>query len=146
MQLTSTRQRHFDVDRPTVWAAMSRVGDVGNWWPWLRCFEGAALTTGSVWQCVVQPPLPYSLRITIALDEVIAPRLVEATVAGDVTGDARLVLEEDETGCRAVLRSRLTAQQATLQLVARLAPPLARFGHDWVLDNAAQQFAERVRA
>lgn len=144
MELTTTRELHFDADRHAVWAAMSRVTDFPRWWPWLRGFDGAELATGSVWSCVIQPPVPYALRVTVALDEVVAPALVVATVAGDLSGTARLVLDDDGDGCRVVLSSRLTPHQGIPRLVARLAPAVARFGHDWVLEIGARQFADRA--
>ena len=144
MQLTTTRELHFDADRGTVWAAMSRVTDFPSWWPWLRRFDGTDLATGSVWSCVIQPPLPYVLRVTVTLDEVVAPALVVATVAGEVSGTARLVLDDDGDRCRAVLTSTLTPTHGIPRLVARLAPAVARFGHDWVLEIGARQFADRA--
>lgn len=144
MLLTTTRELHFDADRDSVWAAMSRVADFPTWWPWLRRFDGTDLVTGAVWSCVIKPPLPYELRVTVTLDEVVAPALVVATVAGEVTGTARLVLDEHGDGCRAVLSSTLTPDQGIPRLVARLAPAVARFGHDWVLEIGARQFADRA--
>lgn len=127
-----------------MWATLNRVTEFSSWWPWLRHFEGAELVSGSVWECVVQPPLPYALRFTVTLDQVVAPRLVHATVAGDVAGSASLVLEEDGAGCLAVFNSSLTPYQGVLRVVATLAPPVARYGHDWVLDTGARQFADLV--
>ncbi|MDP9020979.1 MAG: SRPBCC family protein [Actinomycetota bacterium] len=144
MRLTTTRELHFDADRDAVWAAMSRVADFPRWWPWLRRFDGTDLATGSVWSCVIQPPLPYALRVTVTLDEVMAPRLVVATVAGDVSGTARLVLHDDGDGCRGVLSSTLTPDHGIPRLVARVAPAVARFGHDWVLETGVRQFADRA--
>ena len=144
MQLSTRRELHFDADRDAVWAAMSRVADFPRWWPWLRRFDGTDLVTGAVWSCVIQPPLPYALRVTVTLEEVVAPALVVATVAGEVSGTARLSLDDDADGCRAVLSSTLTPQQGVPRLVARLAPAVARFGHDWVLEVGARQFADRA--
>jgi uncharacterized protein YndB with AHSA1/START domain len=144
MRLTSNRELRFDADRPTLWAAMSRVTDFPVWWPWLRGFDGTELAAGCVWSCVIQPPVPYVLHVTVAIDEVVPLSLVSATVDGDVRGTARLVLEDDGRGCRVVLASTLSPQQGVARVVARLAPPLARFGHQWVLETGARQFADRA--
>jgi hypothetical protein len=32
----------------------------------------------------------------------------------------------------------------TLRLMSRVAAPIARFGHDWVLDSGARQFIARA--
>ncbi len=144
MKIVSARRLHLDADRRAVWETMSRVTEFSNWWPWLRHFDGAELVTGSVWTCVVQPPLPYSLRFTVALDQVLAPSVVHATVAVDVTGTASVALQEEGAGCLAVFNSCLSPHQGVLRMVAALAPPVARYGHDWVLDTGARQFAHLV--
>ena len=129
-----------------MWEGITRVSEFSSWWPWLRHFDGAELVTGSVWTCVVQPPLPYSLRFTVALDQVVAPSFVHATVAGDVAGTASLVLEEEGAGSLAVFNSSLSPHQGVLRTVAALAPRVARYGHDWVLDTGARQFIRVVEA
>jgi uncharacterized protein YndB with AHSA1/START domain len=144
MRLTSNRELRFDADRSTVWAAMSRVADFPGWWPWLRGFDGTDLATGCVWSCLIQPPLPYALAVTVTLDEVEAPASVRATVRGDVEGSAHLVLDDDGDGCRVVLRSTLVPAHGVVAVIARMAPPITRFGHDWVVETGARQFAERA--
>jgi hypothetical protein len=49
-------------------------------------------------------------------------------------------------GCTATLRSSLAPGNTILQQVSRFAAPLARFGHDWVLDTGARQFIARAVA
>ena len=144
MKLTSTRRVHLDADRETVWAAMNQVEEFPRWWPWLRHFDGMKLATGSAWECEVQPPLPYALRFTVLLDEVVPACSVKATLSGDLTGTARLELQEAEAGCQVRFNSALAPQHGVLRLVAAVAPPLARFGHDWVLDTGTRQFADRL--
>ncbi|MBW3642834.1 MAG: SRPBCC domain-containing protein [Actinobacteria bacterium] len=144
MKLTTARRLHLDADRAVVWTAMTQVRQFTSWWPWLHHFDGTELVAGSVWTCVVQPPLPYSLRFTVALEEVVAPSFVLATVTGDVEGTASVALEEEDSGCLVVLGSSLTPREGVLRVVATLVPPVARYGHDWVLDTGARQFADRV--
>lgn len=144
MELCSDRRFRFDVDPATLWTALAAVDDYQRWWPWLRSFDGQALVAGDAWRCVVQPPLPYTLRFTISLHEVVHPSLVTATVAGDVSGFARLELEERPTGCEARLVSALSPTSRAFRVVAFLARPAVRAGHDWVLDTGANQFAGRA--
>ena len=115
-----------------------------QWWSWLRIFNADALAQGEEWRCEVQPPLPYAVRFVVRIEEVDAPMVVTARVQGDVVGTARLTLEEHPNGCVAVLASSLAPGNRTLRLVSRLAAPLARFGHDWVLDSGAGQFVARA--
>ena len=132
------------VGRDEVWGRICTVDDYRSWWPWLRRFDAEALAAGAEWSCEVQPPLPYLVRFRVAIERVDEPSLVHALVLGDVVGDATLELEETEEGCRAVLHSALAPGNAALRLVSRFASPLARFGHDWVLDSGARQFIARA--
>ena len=144
VQLESTRRLRFTADRDTVWDAIGRVSDYPRLWPWLRDFDGDAITPGAAWRCTVQPPLPYVLRLTIIIDEVDPPGLVTATISGDVSGTARLTLEDHGARCEGVLVSTLAPEQPLLRLMAELAPPVARFGHDWVLETGARQFVAKA--
>ena len=64
-------RRAFDFDHAPqqVWAGIERVDEFERWWPWLQEFrlEGESLTAGSVLHGVVVPPLPYRMRIRVAL-------------------------------------------------------------------------------
>jgi uncharacterized protein YndB with AHSA1/START domain len=133
-------QYDLPLPREHVWAQISAVGNYRSWWPWLRRFDGDGLTLGEEWRCEVQPPLPYIVRFRVAIEKVEAPALVEARVSGDVVGSATLALEQAESGCQATLTSALAPGNSALRLVSRFAAPLARFGHDWVLDSGARQF------
>ncbi len=144
MDVRSDRRYRFAVERDTLWAAIANVDDYRTWWPWLRAFDADGLVAGDIWTCVVQPPLPYSLRFTISIDEVVESRLVTATVAGDVVGSARVELADHETGCEARMISALAPGSGFLRTVATAIRPLARFGHDWVLDTGARQFSKRA--
>jgi uncharacterized protein YndB with AHSA1/START domain len=136
----------YDMPLPLaeVWALISDVSHYRTWWPWLRVFEAAALAAGEEWRCEVQPPVPYPVRFRVEIEHIEAPRLVRADVSGDVVGDATLTLDDGGTGCVATLRSSLAPGNTALKLVSRFAGPIARFGHDWVLDSGARQFIARA--
>ncbi len=144
----SDRRHRFPVEPDVLWAAMARVDRYPEWWPWLRRFEGRHLAVGDVWTCTVQPPLPWTLRFQIEIDEVVPATLVTAVVSGDVRGTARVELAALEradghpASCEARLVSELAPGNSVLRSVARLARPLVRFGHDWVLDTGARQFRD----
>lgn len=127
-----------------LWAALEQVGDYRAWWPWLRRFEAAALATGDTWHAHVQPPIPYWVRFSVRIDQADAPHSIQATVAGDVVGEARLEIVEHPQGSEARLVSSLEPGNGFLKVVARVASPMVRFGHDWVLDTGARQFIERA--
>jgi hypothetical protein len=144
----STEHRYaIPIDAATAWTLISDVTNYRTWWKWLRQFEAQGLTAGEEWRCEVQPPLPYPVRFRVSIEEVEAPRWVRAIVKGDVVGTATLLIEDDPDvapGCVAILTSSLAPGNTTLRLVSRLAAPVARFGHDWVLDSGARQFIARA--
>jgi uncharacterized protein YndB with AHSA1/START domain len=165
--ITTVHRYELPLPRQTVWSLMSKVDRYQSWWPWLRQFEGGGLSAGDEWRCMVQPPVPYLVRFRVVIDHVEPPGLVRARVLGDVVGDATLTLEALETsearvghngdaraadasgvagaaGCLATLHSSLAPGNTALAVVSRFAAPIARFGHDWVLDSAARQFIARA--
>jgi uncharacterized protein YndB with AHSA1/START domain len=162
--ITTVHRYELPLTSETVWSLINSVEHYRSWWPWLRQFEGGGLSVGDEWRCTVQPPVPYLVRFRVVIDHVEPPSLVRARVLGDVVGDATLRLEPatmgavaaaggddvdgdvgggdggDNQGCVAVLHSSLAPGNTALAVVSRFAAPIARFGHDWVLDSAARQF------
>jgi uncharacterized protein YndB with AHSA1/START domain len=142
--ITTVHRYDLPLPREGVWTLISDVSRYRSWWPWLREFHGTALAEGDEWLCEAQPPVPYPVRFRVAIEHVEAPRLVRATVSGDVVGDATLTLGDAGAGCTATLESSLAPGNTALRLVSRFAGPIARFGHDWVLDSGARQFIARA--
>lgn len=145
MTVHSDRTLRFDRTPEQVWDAIGRVDEFRGWWPWLRRFDADALQQGDRWECTVRPPVPYVLRFAVSLDHVHRPSSVRATVSGDIEGHAELSISpataSDPTdNCDVRLVSALDPSSQTLRAVNRLAPWLARFGHDWVLDTGLGQF------
>lgn len=144
MRIRSDRRHTFSVTPEELWLAMARVDEYRSWWPWLRHFDAGALAPGEVWSAAVQPPLPYRLRFEIHLEAVDAPHTASATVTGDIEGTARLAVTRTSTGSELHLRSELAPTNAVLRAVAQVAAPVARFGHEWVLDTGLRQFRDRA--
>jgi hypothetical protein len=144
VRVVSDRRYTFAVDPERFWTLIADVDSYRDWWPWLRSFDAGGLDPGERWQCTVQPPLPYRVRFTVTLDEIIASSSISTTIAGDIVGVARLDIAPREDGCEIRLRSALGPDSRVLRVVAATALPLVRFGHNWVLDTGAQQFAERA--
>lgn len=142
----SDRRHRFPVEPTALWDAFAATGEYRTWWPWLRSLDaGDGFVEGARWRCVVQPPLPYVLRFDLVLEEVEAPRFVTATVEGDIEGHAAIDLTAvDGTGSELRLVAVLSPSAPALRAVARVAGPLVRFGHDWVLDTGLRQFRRRA--
>ena len=142
--IRSDRRFRFDHLPAEVWEAMSRTSDYPRWWPWLRHLDAVGLVAGDVWSCHIQPPLPYVLRFTITLEEVVPGRLARASVAGDIVGTASFTLApRGDGGSEGRLVSDLAPSSAVLRAFALVARPLVVWGHDWVLDEGIRQFKER---
>jgi uncharacterized protein YndB with AHSA1/START domain len=144
VEVRSERRFEFDAAPPALWAALGSVDDYPRWWPWLRRFEARALATGEEWRCTVKPPLPYVVRFAIRFDEVEVERRIDATVQGDIEGPAQLLIEPSTGGSAVTLTSSLRPTNTVLKTAALLGRPLVRYGHDWVLDVGAGQFASRA--
>jgi hypothetical protein len=150
--ITTLHRYELPLEPETVWSLIKGVDRFRSWWPWLRQFDAGGLAVGDEWRCTVQPPVPYLVRFRVVIEHVEPPALVRARVLGDVVGDATLTLEpvvphmngNGAAGCVALLHSSLAPGNTALAVVSRFAAPVARFGHDWVLDSAARQFIARA--
>ncbi len=135
-----------------IWEAIEHGERFEGWWAWLRefRFEGPGLRAGSVLHGVVEPPVPYRMRVDVVLGRCISPRLIEATVHGDLEGTARLGFEaDDDTGpspsTRAEVAWTIEMKQRPMRVAARFAHPLLRWGHDRVVDATVSGFQRHLR-
>lgn len=144
MRIRSDQRHDFDVPPADLWAAMERVDEYRTWWPWLRHFEASELADGAVWEALVRPPLPYRLRFDLHLRSVDGPHHVSAEITGDIVGTARIEITPTATGSSLHVVSDLAPANGVLRSVMRVAPRVARFGHDWVLTTGLRQFTTRA--
>jgi uncharacterized protein YndB with AHSA1/START domain len=144
VRFETDRRYHLPAAPEEVWAAVARVDRYQTWWPWLQHFDAHRLAGDEIWHCLVQPPLPYRVRFDVRLHEVVPPRWVRASISGDVVGEAQLQITERADGSEARLVSSLEPGNGFLKAVSRLAAPVVRYGHDWVLDSGARQFVHRA--
>jgi uncharacterized protein YndB with AHSA1/START domain len=144
MHVRSDRTYLFDRPLEAVWDAIGRTDAYRARWPWLRRFDADGLAPGEEWHCTVRPPLPYVLRFSVTIEHVDEPTRIDATVAGDLCGDASLDLTPTSRGCSVRLVSALEPAGQPLRAVMVVSPWLARFGHDWVLDTGLRQFRRHL--
>jgi uncharacterized protein YndB with AHSA1/START domain len=144
VRLRSDQRHHFDATPDQLWTAMTSTDRFRSWWPWLRRFDASGVARGDVWTATVQPPLPYRVSFDLLLTEVRPPHLVAVDVTGDIEGSARLEVRQNASGSELHFTSELTPTSSLLRTVARLAPPLARYGHEWVLKTGLDQFRSRA--
>lgn len=137
---------HLPAPPEEVWAAIERVDRFESWWSWLREFrvEGGGLVAGAVLCGVVVPPLPYRMRLRVAIRHCAPPQRIEAVVHGDLEGRARLSLEPDGGGTRAQVAWTIEMRQRPMRLAARIAHPVLRWGHDRVVHATVAGFRRQL--
>ena len=85
--------------------------------------------------------MPYPVRFRVVIEHIEAPCWSGPASRGDVVGDATLTLDDaGGPGAIATLRQLARPGEHRPPVVSRFAGPIARFGHDWVLDSGARQF------
>ena len=134
----------FTVGPDELWAVLVRTDDFRRWWPWLRQLSGDGLVPGGRSACVVRAPVPYTLRFTVAVRELVPGRLVDAVVDGDLAGPARLEVGGNGTGSAARLMWDMELRRPVLRAAARFGRPVMEWGHDWVVTTGVEQFLRRA--
>jgi len=127
-----------------LWSVLEQTSDYVDWWSWLQSFEGGGLRAGDAAQCVVRAPLPYSLRFTVHVEDVVEARRIVTRVDGDLVGPARLEIEPCEAGSDARLVWALELRDPILRPLATLTRPAMRWAHDRVVDAGLVEFRRRV--
>ncbi|MET0729336.1 MAG: hypothetical protein ABWZ76_13660 [Acidimicrobiales bacterium] len=140
MDVVTDRRYQVGLPPAELWSLLTQTHRYRTWWPWLRRFDGDGVVLDQSWCCSVQPPLSYPVRFAVLIDEVWAPFGASGSLTGDVVGTARIDITATSAGSEARLVARLAPGNGFLRAASRLAGPLVRLGHDWVLDTAARQF------
>jgi len=130
---------------PELWDAFADTSTYPNIWSWLKDFQGGPLEPGTVATFRVRPPLPYSLRFVVTIDEVDVLERVAVTVGGDVKGDAQLVLTPTaEGGSQARIAWELELVRPALKRIEPVARRPMVWGHDLVVAQGLRQFRRTV--
>lgn len=138
----------FPVPPSEVWTAIARLDQFERWWGWLSELEvdGPGLQTGSVLRGTVAPPVPYRMRVCVELDRCASERLIDASVTGDLVGEAHLRLYPTSGGTVAEVAWTLEMMQLPMRVAARVAHPLLRWGHDRVVEATVSGFRSQLVA
>jgi hypothetical protein len=110
----------------------------------LRELSGDGLVPGGRSDCVVRAPIPYTLRFTVVVQELVPGRLVDAVVEGDLAGPARLEVAPAETGSVVRLAWEMELRRPVLRAAAHFGRPVMEWGHDWVVATGVEQFLGRA--
>jgi carbon monoxide dehydrogenase subunit G len=137
----------FPVAPNELWDALQRLDQFERWWGWLGNLriDGDGLEAGAVLHGTVAPPVPYRMRVDVELLRCVPGRLIDASVTGDLRGDARLRLQPGGEGTIADVAWSLEMLQRPMRLAARVAHPLLRWGHDCVVEATVRGFRSQLR-
>jgi carbon monoxide dehydrogenase subunit G len=137
---------YFGLTPDELWNRMEDVDQFERWWPWLTEFrlDGNGLAEGSILQGVVTPSLPYRMRLRIELGRCDRPHAVDATVAGDLTGDARLRIRPEGEGSTVAVAWTIEVRQPVMRVAARVGRPVLQWGHDRVVETTVARFRRRI--
>lgn len=141
------RGRHeFPVSPEELWDILQEADQFETWWSWLEEFRlhGSSLRPGAVLSGVVAPPLPYRMRIEVALTRCEPHHTIEALIHGDLEGEAALTLCEREGGTAVDVAWTVEMMQTPMRLADRVAHPLLQWGHDRVVDLTVSGFRSRL--
>jgi hypothetical protein len=135
----------FDLAPDLLWDRMEEIDQFERWWPWLTDLriEGNGLSAGSVLHGVVTPPLPYRMRLDVELVECDRPTAIDATISGDLTGQARLRLRP--RGDWAEVAWEVEMRQPAMRIASRLGRPVLQWGHDRVVEVTVAGFRRRIQ-
>ena len=136
----------FPVVPVVLWDTVEQLDRFPAWWSWLQDFrpDGDGLAPGTVLHGTVVPPVPYRLRLEVHLRHCERPRLLEASVEGDLRGYATVELAPLRDGTQVDAAWSLDFVSAPLRLASRVAYPVMRWGHDRVVDMAVSGFRRRA--
>lgn len=140
------RTFRFSAPLHQVWEAVCAVDRYEEWWRWLSGLrvEGGGVAEGGVLEGWVAPPVPYRMRVSVAIDRVRPPSLVDATVDGDLRGRASLRLRGDGDCTDVTTAWDIEMMQPAMRVASRVAGPLLRWGHDRVVDMTVAGFRRRA--
>jgi carbon monoxide dehydrogenase subunit G len=138
----------FAVPPSKLWENFERVDQYERWWPWLQEFgvEGDGLTVGSVLVGVVVPPLPYRMRIRVELTRCEPPTAIDATIRGDLAGEAQLRIRVSDGGALVEVEWTVEMMQRPMRLASRFGRPLLQWGHDRVVETTVAGFRRRLES
>jgi uncharacterized protein YndB with AHSA1/START domain len=136
----------FPVGAEQLWAAMTQFDSFCSWWSWLHEFsvDGAGLEPGTVLHGVVEPPLPYRMRLDVVVDQCEPARRIAAAIHGDLEGTAVLSLDADDLETFVHAAWTIEMMQAPMRLAARIGHPLLKWGHDRVVEATVDGFRRHL--
>ncbi len=144
--VTYRRGYGFRLAPDDLWDQLDQLDQFERWWPWLTDFEaeGDGLSTGAVLRGVVNPPLPYHMRIRVELVECTRLQLIRAAIGGDLVGESEVRFRPDGTGTWAEVSWTVEMRQPAMRWASRVGRPVLQWGHDRVVEMTVAGFRRRI--
>ena len=136
----------FDASPKQLWDRIEELDQFELWFPWLSDFrfDGDGLSAGTVLNGVVTPPLPYRMQLRIEIDQSERPSSIDATIGGDLTGNAHIRIHPVPDGAMAEVSWSVEMRQPIMRIACRLGRPLLQWGHDRVVEITVANFRQRI--
>jgi len=143
---------HWIIEAPLadVFAAVFDTASWPQWWHGVESVEeisaGDAAGIGGTIRYTWKGRLPYHLVFDACATRIEAPRLLEATVSGDVEGTGRWIFSQEGSLTTVRYEWFVDTAKAWMKLVSPLARPVFRDNHDWLMEQGGIGLAERLGA
>ena len=137
----------FDASPQELWRELGRVERFEEWWPWMRevRLEGDALRPGSAISFGIDPPVPFEMKISVAVTASDEPHWIEGDVSGDLSGRARLELTELGDGSLCRVSWDVEIANGPIRRVIHVARPLLLWAQRWAVEIALKGFRAHLQ-
>lgn len=113
-----------------VFAILLELDRYPEWWPQIRRVDRLDAATGRL---TVRSALPYHLTFLLERRTVEAPRVLAATMSGDLIGLSRWDLRASGAGTELMFRERARVGRRVLARIEPLARPAFAWNHAWMM-------------
>jgi carbon monoxide dehydrogenase subunit G len=145
---TYRRGYPFRLPPERLWQQLEEVDQFDRWSPWLSDLgvEGDGLAVGSLLTGVVNPPVPYRMRLRVEVVECDRLHSIGAVIGGDLVGEARLGFRPDGEGTWVDVDWTVEMMQPAMRLASRIGRPVLQWGHDRVVEMTVAGFRRRIES
>ncbi len=126
---------HLPAPREHVWRALTAT-EYGDWWPNVvasRLLTPGLIGAGARMERVVRGRLPYKLRYVTTTTRFDPPNELAYDSIGDLTGDGRMVLEDEDGGTRVTFYWNVATTGFWMNLLTPLLRPAFAWNHHQVM-------------
>lgn len=136
----------FDATPEELWTALGRTDNYEDWWTWMRDVKvtGSVPETGSSVDFGVVTPLPLRMQLRVEVVSALRPETIEATVSGDLSGNAALRFRPSGAGSTADVTWSVEVVKRAMRAAAVPMRPVLQWGQDWAVRVALRGFRRHL--